>query len=85
MRAHIKFIKSTEKLLVIEDIGDWTRFPTVTNDAEGVVEWLYNNNLITGKELFYYDSDGELSELLHDNGKFVGFRYCRIPSELYWM
>ena len=73
MRARIATIKATDKLLFIEDVGDWNRDTTVTNDAEQVVAWLYKNNLITGKRLFYRDSEGDAGELKHEQGIFVGF------------
>ena len=44
---------------------------SVTNDAENVVEYLYN--LYGNRRIFYIDSDGVLDELRHNNGNFVGF------------
>ena len=44
---------------------------SVTNDAENVVEYLYN--LFGNRSIFYIDSDGVLDELRHNNGNFVGF------------
>ena len=75
MRAMIETVSDTEKMLTIRDVGNWSRVPTVTNDAEGVVEWLYQNKLLdTNKRLLYYDSDGRLDEILHNEGSFIGFR-----------
>jgi len=44
---------------------------SVTNDAERVV-----NDLVSrygNKHITYKDTDGQWSELVHDNGKFVSF------------
>ena len=75
MRAMIETVENCEDKLVIRDCGDWSRVPTVTNDAEGVVKWLYDNKLLSsGKRLLYYDSEGSLDELVHRDGRFVGFK-----------
>lgn len=62
--------------LVIRDIGPWDRHPTVTNDAEAVVRTLVETNRVaaTGR-IFYFDSEGDGGELLHDAGRFLGFRW----------
>ena len=44
---------------------------SVTNDAENVVEYLYN--VYGDRRIFYIDSDGVLDELRHNKGEFVGF------------
>lgn len=65
---------SDDAPLVIRDLGPWDQHPTVTNDAEGVVARLFRDGLIPGRRrLLYFDSDGNLDELLHDGGKFAGF------------
>lgn len=56
---------------VIRDVGPWDSFPTVTNDAEWVVEQLAPE--LEGRRLFYYDSDGELDELVIVDGRFSGY------------
>lgn len=60
-----------QKILYIrdEDVG-----MSVTNDAENVVAELFENGLLNnGKRLFYYDSENQLDEILHEEGKFTGF------------
>jgi hypothetical protein len=58
--------------VVIRDIGPHHIYPTVTNDAEWVVEKIAP--LLVGRRLFYFDSEGELSELLvTKDGKFGGY------------
>ena len=44
---------------------------TITNDAENVTEWVVEN--YGNKRIFYMDTEGVLTELIHDNGKFTGF------------
>jgi len=63
-----------ENILLIKDLGPWDLYPTVTNDANYVVEELvWCGHLREGQRLFYYDSDGSVDELLVKNGKFAGF------------
>jgi hypothetical protein len=60
--------------LEIQDVGPWDRHPTVTNDAEWVVADLARKGLLPeGRRLFYLNSDGQRDELLHADGRFVGF------------
>lgn len=60
--------------LVIQDIGPWNKHLTVTNDAEHVVaDLVASGRLPEGRRLLYYDSNGELDEILVENGKFAGF------------
>lgn len=61
--------------LVIRDAGwPWTLHPTVTNDAEMVVADLVAfGQLPDGRRLLYYDSEGQIGELLVKNGRFAGF------------
>ncbi len=62
------------KPLVIRDVGPWDRFPTVTDDAEDVVERLTRHGLLpAGRRLFYENSEGRVDEILHDRGRFLGF------------
>ena len=63
-----------EKPLVIKDIGPWNRHLTVTNDAENVVQRLERQgHLPVSRRLLYYDSEGELSEILVRDDFFAGF------------
>jgi len=73
-RANYEILKDEPDMLLIRDIGPWTEHPTVTNDAEGVVEDLAKQGRMpAGRRLVYYDSEGELDEILVKDGKFVGF------------
>lgn len=61
--------------LLIQDIGPWDQFPTVTNDVEGVVAQLTQLGLLDDdRRLFYYDSEAQLAEIRHKGGQFRGFR-----------
>jgi hypothetical protein len=57
--------------LVIRDLGPWDRWPTITNDAEWVVEQVAPG--LRGRRLLYFDSYECLDELLVREGRFVGF------------
>lgn len=60
--------------LVIRDVGHDQGCRSVTNDAESVVALLYASGLLdTHRRLFYYDSENNLDEILHHDGRFVGF------------
>lgn len=70
-RANYQFIEDGETQLVIADIGPRDVHPTVTNDAEHVVEELAPQ--LKGRCLFYYDSDNRCDEIVIKDGKFAGF------------
>ncbi len=60
--------------LVIRDVGPWDEHPSVTNAAEEVVEELFAaGKLPEGRRLFYFDSEGEQDELVHEGGVFKRF------------
>jgi hypothetical protein len=61
--------------LIITDVGPWDVHFTVTNDAEWVVEWLVSHKYLSeGRKLLYYDSEGDLDEIVVKDGKFAGFK-----------
>lgn len=60
--------------LIIRDVGH-ENHRSVTNDAENVVDDLALLGwLPPGRRLFYYDSEGQLDELLVRDGKFAGYK-----------
>lgn len=72
-RARWTVEQDTDTRLVIRDIGHNQGCPTVTNDADAVVAALHRDGLGT-RRLFYYDSMGQLDELVHDGeGRFLRF------------
>jgi len=95
--ATYEIVDANERLnfLVIRDVGFWDRQLTVTNDAERVVEALDAAcRLPIDRRLFYYDSEGELDEILltyepvqgkggtYYPAKFAGFKHCPATHHL---
>ena len=65
-----------EEPLVIQDVGPWDKYPTITNDVEWVVAQLIGDGqLPAGRRLIYIDSEGYRDEILIENGKFAGFAH----------
>lgn len=69
--ANYTIVADNDKELVIIDVGPWDQFPTITNSAERVVDELAGR--LGDRKLLYYDSDGNLDELLVNNEAFAGF------------
>ncbi len=74
--ANYKVIKNTPERIVLVDLGPWDQYATVTNAAENVVAEIEGIYSIGSRRVFYYDSEGELTELLVKDGKFAGFKYA---------
>ena len=70
-----RIVEQTDEYVLIRDIGPWDTFPTVTNGAEQVVAELAQ--MLKGRRLEYYDSEGERDQLLVKDGKFAGFGAVR--------
>ena len=64
--------------VVIKDVGHDKGHPSITNDAENVVDSVLRvlNSLgdPPNTRIFYYDSDGRLDELCHADGRFTKFK-----------
>ncbi len=73
--ARFMIVSKTKESTTIRDLGPWDQFPTITNDAESVVEFLVHaGDLEIGQRLFYIDSEGAQDEILIDaSGSFAGF------------
>lgn len=72
--ARYQIVNQNDKSVTIRDLGPWNMYPTVTNLAEEVVAELFEQKVLTPfKRLFYFDSEGELDEITHKNGRFTGF------------
>lgn len=69
-QANYLVLEKTDERIVLQDIGPWDKYMTITNAAENVVASLGD---IGNRRVFYYDSDGEMTELLIKNGRFAGF------------
>jgi hypothetical protein len=75
MNAKFQLIKhEVKKFIFIRDIGHKTG-RSVTNDAHYVIEQLYlEYDIADDTRVFYEDSGGEVSELLHNGKKFSGYK-----------
>ena len=75
MRSNFTILSNTTQVIVLRDLGPWDHFSTITNDAEAVVKYLFKSGQATGtKQIIYYDSDEEATQLIHDGaGNFIGF------------
>jgi len=69
--ANFGIVSETEDRIILQDVGPWDKHFTITNDAENVVEKLLPR--LKGRRLLYYDSEGELTELVIKDGKFFTF------------
>lgn len=63
-----------DELIFIVDLNLGGR--SVTNDAENVLMRIDAavENGIGGRRVFYRDSMRQIDEILHDNGRFLGFK-----------
>lgn len=68
--ARFRIEKFEVDRIVIRDLGPWDQHLSVTNDAEGVIRQL---RPAPQQRVFYYDSMGQLDELVHEDGRFVRF------------
>lgn len=71
--SNFKIIEESEEHILIQDIGPWTEYRTVTNDVENVVEGLFSK--LNGRHLYYIDSQGNKAEIVIKNNKFEEFRF----------
>lgn len=69
--ANYEILIDNSRLMILQDRGPWDKHFTITNDAERVVAQLTRR--LKGRRLFYFDSEGDLDELLVRDGKFAGF------------
>jgi hypothetical protein len=85
-KANYRVEAINSKSIVLRDIGPWDKFMTITNAAEQVVVKIDTNFRLSGRRLFYYDTDGELTELLLKDDElgrkvFAGFKAAK-PEEV---
>lgn len=57
--ANYIVVEKTDEGIILRDIGPWDKYKTITNAAESVVAGLGD---IGGRRVFYYDSEGELTD-----------------------
>lgn len=60
-------------VIIKDDFNPESPTKSVTNDAERVTAEV--NKAHPAKRVFYYDTQGELAELVHDKGKFIRFDF----------
>ena len=73
-RSNYEIVGVDAQRVVIRDLGPWDAYMTVTNNAERVVEELRGRGMLPdGKRLLYYDSEGQIDEILILGGEFAGF------------
>lgn len=77
--AAFEVVEEDAGKVVLRDVGPWSSHPTVTNDAEQVVERMAPR--VGSRRLLYYDSEGELTELKHDGPRFTGFAFVKVRRE----
>ena len=78
-RANYEFVDFNSEYVVIRDLGPWSNFMTVTNDAEAVVREIWP--MLEGRLLYYIDSEGDIGELrVGAGGRFDGFG-CGGPND----
>ena len=70
--ANFVIIIDQPEYMVIDDLGPWDEFPTITNSAEEVVLELASR--LNGRRLFYCDSEDVYDELKVEDGRFAGFQ-----------
>ena len=80
-RYEILMGESDDQVLTIRDLGPWDRHKTITNDVESVIDDLWPG-VLRGRRLFYYDTRGELAEILYafESGRFLGFNCTPLAS-----
>lgn len=72
LNCDFDIIEQTPNIVTIKDNNLGRR--SVTNDAESVIKYLYEKNIIrNGVELNYIDSMGMIGPLWHLDGEFQGF------------
>jgi hypothetical protein len=72
--ANFEIVEQTPQAITLRDLGPWDKYLTTTNAAEQIVEDLSRKGLLKeGQKLLYYDSENELTELVHKDGTFVRF------------
>lgn len=75
IRAKYEISSFEDDTVYIVDIGGPTDM-SVTNDAENVVKEVAR--LFPNYHIVYMDSFGSIDELMHEDGKFTGFKH--LPS-----
>ncbi len=71
--ANFEVLENTADHILLQDLGPWNQYMTITNAAETVVAQVEKQYGIGKRRLLYYDSEDELTELRVKDGRFAGF------------
>ncbi len=72
--AHYEIVRTTREMILLRDLGPWDRYMTITNAAESVIEEVKYYCSTINRRIFYFDSEGELTEIkLDERGRLAGF------------
>jgi len=67
----VVFQSQESDILVLRDSGQGT---SITNDAENLVSYLSRTHVLKpNTQLLYYDTSNQLDQIVHSDGRFVGF------------
>ena len=69
--ARFSILSITPSTMILRDDGPWKDHPTITNDAEYVVEQVAAQ--LGDRRLRYFGSDNLLDVLVVEDGKFAGW------------
>ena len=69
-----EIVDDTPIYMLYRDIGPWDQHPTITNRVEEFVAAIVGYGHLGDRRLFYYDSEGDLTEILIEDGHFAGFK-----------
>jgi len=72
MKPNYEILAKESDCMVIKDMGPWDKHRTITNGVEEVIAELLQ--MLQGRRLLYFDSEGDLAEILIKDGKFAGFK-----------
>lgn len=72
-RSNYEIVSENDAEIILRDLGPWDQFMSVTNDIERIVTDL-GSRLKIGMRLYYFDSEGDLTEVRLNDGKFAGFK-----------
>jgi len=79
IKSNFTINRITPDVVELQDLGPWNQYQTITNDAEAVVAYLYQKEILTANDqIVYKDSNGEWTEIFHDGaGNFEGFGFSQ--------
>lgn len=77
MRAvNFEVLQQNDEMVLLEDLGPWDKYMTITNGAEEVVASVAPQ--LGCRRLEYIDSEGNRDQILVRDGKFAGFKLAGV-------